>query len=128
MFRELLDVKRRGLGPEHADTLATTGNLAASLIGQGKIAEAEPMRRELLDVQRRALGPEHPHTLAAVRNLASLDSIRSASTGIVPSVPHMLTSSHPADPEDGVQSHEPRSSSAPPDPHPEAPPAKRERR
>ncbi len=86
------------------------------------------MQREVLDVRRRVLGPEHPDTLATVSNLASLDSIRSASTSIVPFVPHTLTTSHPADSEDGVQSHEPRSSSAPPDPHLDAPPAKRARR
>ena len=39
-------------------------NLASSLHGQGKRAEAEAMFREVLDVRRRVLGPEHPHTLA----------------------------------------------------------------
>ena len=128
MQRELLDVRRRALGPEHPHTLTTMSNLASSLSRQGKHAEAEPMFRELLIVERRVLGPEHPHTLATVRNLASLDSIRSVSTSIVPFGSHTVTTSHPADSEDGVQSHEPRSSSAPPDPHPDAPPAKRARR
>ena len=128
MQHKLLDVRRRVLGPEHPQTLTTMGNLGCSLHGQGKYAEAETMQRELLDVQRRVLGPEHPDTLATVSNLASLDSIRSASTSIVPFVPHTLTTSHPADSEDGVQSHKPRSSSAPPDPHLDAPPAKRARR
>jgi hypothetical protein len=86
------------------------------------------MLRELLDVRRRVLGPEHPETLATVKNLASLDSIRSASTSIIPLVSRTVTTSHPADSEEGVQSHEPRSSSALPDPHPDAPPAKRARR
>ncbi len=53
MQRELLDMRRRVLGPEHPDTLNTMGNLAASLSGQGKHAEAEQMQRELLNVQRR---------------------------------------------------------------------------
>ena len=86
------------------------------------------MFRELLDVRRRVLGLEHPDTLATVSNLASLDCIRSASTSIAPFVSRTLTTAHPADPKDGVQSHETRSSSAPPDPHPDAPPAKRARR
>jgi hypothetical protein len=127
MFRELLPVQRRVLGPEHPYTLTTVTNLANSLHGQGKHAEAERMYREVLDVRRRVLGPEHPDTLAIVSNLASLESIRSASTSIVPFVPRTLTS-HPADSEDGVHSHEPRSSSVPPDPHSDAPPAKRARR
>ena len=128
MQRELLHVQRRVLGPEHPNTLDTTCTLANSLGGQGKHAEAEQMERELLDVRRRVLGLEHPHTLATVRSLASLDSIRSVSTSIVPFGSHTVTTSHPADSEDGVQSHEPRSSSAPPDSHPDAPPAKRARR
>jgi hypothetical protein len=130
MQREVLDMQRRVLGPEHPDALITTSNLAASLHDQGKHAEAEQMQRKVLDVQRRVLGPEHPDMLATVSNLASLDSICSAATSIVPFVwrTHSLTSSHPADPEDGGQSHEPQSTSVPPDPHPEAPPAKRARR
>ncbi len=102
MTREVLDVQRRVLGAEHPSTLLTMGNLALSLGGQGKHAEAEQMFRELLDMQRRVLGLEHPHTLATVSNLGILDSIRSASTPIVPFVPHTLTSSHAADSEDGV--------------------------
>jgi hypothetical protein len=45
-------------------------NLANSLRGQGKYAEAEQMEREVLDVQRRVLGPEHPFTLVTMDNLA----------------------------------------------------------
>ena len=130
MERELLDVRRRVLGPEHPSALATMCNLGCSLHGQGKHAEAEQMFREVLDLMRRVLGPEHPDTLATMSDLASLDSIRSASTSIGPSVSRTLTTSHPADSEEGVPSHEPRSngSSAPLDPHLDAPPAKRARR
>ena len=74
MFRELLDVQRRVLGPEHPNTLATISNLTVSLSGQGTHVEAEQIS------------------------------------------------------EDGVQSHEPRTISALPDPHPDAPSAKRARR
>ena len=102
MTSEVLDVQRRVLGPEHPHTLTTVSNLATSLRDQGKHEDAEQMFRELLDMQRRVLGPEHPDTLATVSNLASLDSIRSASTSIVPFVSRTLTTSHPADPEDGV--------------------------
>jgi hypothetical protein len=40
MHREVLEVKRRVLGPEHPSTLMTAGNLANSLQHQGKHAEA----------------------------------------------------------------------------------------
>ena len=89
-------------------------NLASSLGGQGKHEEAEQMERVLLDVRRRVLGPEDPGTLATMNNLACSSRTQ--------------TTSRPADSEDEVQSHEPRSSSVPPDPHPDAPPAKRARR
>ena len=62
MQRDLLDVQRRVLGLDHPHTLTTTGNLASSLCGQGKYAEAEQLGRELLGVERRVLGPEHPNT------------------------------------------------------------------
>jgi hypothetical protein len=81
MVREVLDLQRRVLGPEHPGTLTTMGNLAAclngqglalaveGLEGQGKLAEAEEMLREVLGVKRRVLGPEHPDTLEAMHNL-----------------------------------------------------------
>ncbi len=102
MQRKLLDVRRRVLGPQHPSTLTTMGNLAVSLDGQGKQAEAEQSFRELLDLQRRVLGPEHPDTLATLSKLTFS--------------------------EEGVQMREPRTSSAPPHSHSDAPPAKRARR
>ena len=129
MTREVLGVQRRVLEPEHPHTLTTMSNLATSLRYQRKHAEAEQMYRELLDVRQRVLGPEHPETPGTVKNLASLEFICSVSTPIVPFVSRTLTTSHPADSEDGVHSLEPRTSSTvPPDPHPDAPPAKRARR
>jgi hypothetical protein len=82
------------------------GNLANSRWSQGKHTQAEQMQRELLDVRSRVLGPEHPDTLATLRDLTS----------------SALGS------EDGVQIREPQTSSAPRDPHLDAPPAKRARR
>jgi hypothetical protein len=140
MFRELLDVQRRVLGPEHPHTLTTIGNLARTMNRQGKRAEAEPIFRELLDLRRRVLGPEHPHTLATLRDLSNhltiWDSTRSklwswtcsVSTSIWQFLARTLTTSRAVGSEDGVQTRELRSSSAPPDPHPDAPPAKRARR
>jgi hypothetical protein len=58
------------LGPEHPDTLNSAANLASSLCGQAKHAEAERMFREVLTVRKRVLGPEHPDTLTTARGLA----------------------------------------------------------
>jgi hypothetical protein len=66
MEREVLDVKRRVLGPEHPDTPTTMGNLACSLGGQGKLALAAEgdskigHRGEPIIVLRRLVAHAHP--------------------------------------------------------------------
>ena len=75
MLREVLAVRKRVQGAEHPLTLAAANNLAGSLAGQGKHAEAEGMLREVLAVRKRVQGAEHPLTLATVNRLArSLNS------------------------------------------------------
>ncbi len=59
MLREILDVARRTLGPEHRKALAAMNNLGAALDGENKHAEAVLLFQELLDTQRRIHGPEH---------------------------------------------------------------------
>ncbi len=63
-------MRKRVLGPEHPDTLTSAANLAGSLSGQGKTAEAEQIEREVLAIRTRVLGPEHPGTLTTASNLA----------------------------------------------------------
>ena len=69
-MHEVLAVKQRVLGAEHADTLRAAGILAVSLFQQGKYDEAEKMLRELLAVRKRVLGAEHADTLSTAGNLA----------------------------------------------------------
>ena len=69
-------MQRRILGDEHPETLASAGNLAASLSDQGKHAEAERVEREVLGVRRRVLGEEHPSTLTSAYNLALMLAIQ----------------------------------------------------
>jgi hypothetical protein len=73
MRREILEVQRRVLGPEHPETLASTGHLAVSLSSQGKHDEAERMQRELLEVRRRVLGAEHLDTLGSRASRHAVD-------------------------------------------------------
>ena len=47
----MLCVKRRVLGEEHPDTLATANNLVMSLSYQGKHAEAKQIHSEVLGVK-----------------------------------------------------------------------------
>jgi hypothetical protein len=72
LYREMLEVLPRVLGPEHPNTLKTASNLALSdsLDDQGKRGETEITFREVLVVQRRVLGPEHRNTLKTASNLA----------------------------------------------------------
>ena len=55
---------------EDPERIEAAHNLATSLDGQGKYAEAEEMLREVLAVVKRVQGAEDPGTLAAANNLA----------------------------------------------------------
>jgi len=68
--RQSLDIRRRVLGPENPDTLASMDYLAQALMDGGHFAEAANMFREELDIERRVLEPENPQTLTAMNNLA----------------------------------------------------------
>ena len=70
LYRQVLEARRRFLGPEHPQTLIATHNLAWVLQGRGKLEEAEPLCRQVLEARRRVLGPEHPDTLMTMNNLA----------------------------------------------------------
>ena len=71
LHREAPEVRRRVLGSEHSDTLASVNNLAAVLSEQGEYSEAARLYRETLEVRRRVLGAEHPDTLESVCGLAT---------------------------------------------------------
>ncbi len=64
--------RRRMLGAEHVDTLASTEDLARLRRRQGRYEEAEPLLREVLDGRRRVLGPEHADTLSSMSQLGHL--------------------------------------------------------
>jgi Tetratricopeptide repeat len=51
--RETLDIRRRVLGPEHPDTLASISNLAADLRNEHHHPEAQKLFRETFDSRRR---------------------------------------------------------------------------
>ena len=65
----MLGARRRVLGEEHPETLMSANNLALSLSGQGKYAEAEETLQAALAAERRVLGSAHPDTLATAENL-----------------------------------------------------------
>ncbi|GAA4263875.1 tetratricopeptide repeat protein [Dactylosporangium darangshiense] len=69
-FEQLLIDRRRVLGEDHPDTLATRNNLAAAYQEAGRVPEAVAAFEQLLPDLRRVLGEDHPDTLAARNNLA----------------------------------------------------------
>ena len=79
-----VDIRRRVLGPEHADTLDSQNSLAVILKYQGRLADAEPLYRRTLEAMRRTLGIEDRATLSSINNLAvllrNLDKLDEAET------------------------------------------------
>jgi tetratricopeptide (TPR) repeat protein len=71
-FAAALASRKRMLGLDHPDTLASRNNLASVLAQRGKLTEAESEFRALAEHQGRVLGPDHPDALASRNNLASV--------------------------------------------------------
>ncbi|MCW5777131.1 MAG: tetratricopeptide repeat protein [Phycisphaeraceae bacterium] len=69
---EALDIRRRVLGDEHPDTLASINYMGILLEIVGRNEEAIPYLREAMEVSRRVLGNEHPDTLASISNMGVL--------------------------------------------------------
>jgi tetratricopeptide (TPR) repeat protein len=60
-----VELSRRALGPDHAQTLFQMGNLGGGLVNAGRDAEALAIYREAADLTARTFGAEH----ASVANL-----------------------------------------------------------
>jgi tetratricopeptide (TPR) repeat protein len=71
LFDEMIDTRKRVLGPKHPDTLTSMANLASTYQNQGRWKEAEELFVQIIEMRKRVLGPEHPDTLTSINNLAS---------------------------------------------------------
>jgi tetratricopeptide (TPR) repeat protein len=71
-YQHTLDLRKKVLGEEHPDTLASMNNLAIVLQQQEKYKEAEKMHRQELGLTKKVLGKVHPDTLASMDNLANV--------------------------------------------------------
>ena len=67
-----LDTRRRELGDDHPETLASINSMGRLLEDQGKFDDAMPFYRETLEASRRILGPDHPVTLRSINNMGLL--------------------------------------------------------
>ena len=70
MYERALRGYERLLGPDHASTLSTVGNLADLLADLNLWVEAKSMYQRCVDGYEKALGREHPRTLRHVNNFA----------------------------------------------------------
>ena len=93
---------REGSGPEHPDTLAVRGNLAAWTGVAGDPAGARDQYAALLPVHERVLGGEHPDTLWTRHNLARWTGqagdpagARDQFAALLPEVERVLGPEHP---------------------------------
>jgi tetratricopeptide (TPR) repeat protein len=72
LLERCLRIRERLFGPEHPLSVATLGNIAVSLIAQGRLAEAEPLARRVLEIRQKTLGREHPDVAVSLNNLAQV--------------------------------------------------------
>jgi tetratricopeptide (TPR) repeat protein len=72
LWKSLLAICERVLGPEHPETLSTVNNLAALYHVQGKYEQAAPLYQRALATLERVLGPEHPTTTRVRENYTKL--------------------------------------------------------
>jgi serine/threonine protein kinase/TolA-binding protein len=71
LFRGVIEIRSRVLGPEHPDTLASRHRLIYALNEEEKHVEAEAEARQVVKLREKILGQEHPDTLLSRYNLAN---------------------------------------------------------
>jgi eukaryotic-like serine/threonine-protein kinase len=76
LMREVVELRQRGSGDDHPDTLAAKSNLAAVLHANKKRGEATDLTKEVLEASRRVLGDDHPNTLTQMSNLGVMYALQ----------------------------------------------------
>jgi tetratricopeptide (TPR) repeat protein len=69
VYRNVLTLQEKTLGPEHRETLRTRRNVALTMYKERKYAESEAEGRAVLELKEKVLGPEHPDTLDSMMHL-----------------------------------------------------------
>jgi len=70
LSEKALDIRRRTLGPENPDTIASMSQLGVIVYDQGDFQHSEKLERETVDVSSRVLGRDNPHTLDSMHRLS----------------------------------------------------------
>ncbi|KAH7007845.1 Tetratricopeptide repeat-domain-containing protein [Microdochium trichocladiopsis] len=66
---QVMEIKKKVLGPEHPDTLTGINNLACTWKGQGRHDDALDLMRRCVQLNEQVLGPHHPHTMSSLCEL-----------------------------------------------------------
>jgi hypothetical protein len=69
---QVLEAKKRVLGPEHVHTLTSMNNLALAYRALGKYQPAKAILRDVVEKQKFILGDQHPITLQSIQQLSNL--------------------------------------------------------
>jgi tetratricopeptide (TPR) repeat protein len=69
---QVVETRKRILGPDHPDTLNSMANLSSIYQDQRRLKEAEEVMVQVMETRKQLLGPEHPVTLNSMSNLASI--------------------------------------------------------
>ena len=69
-FERAAELRRKGLGPDHPDTLESLDNIAHIHLDAGRIDEAMALLTETLRRRKETLGADHDDTLDSLNNLA----------------------------------------------------------
>src|SRR5262249_181470 len=72
LYEETLQLYKAKLGPDHPDTLRSTGNLAKSYADAARMQEPLKLYDATLQLRKAKLGPDHPNTLWTMNALAWL--------------------------------------------------------
>ena len=64
-----MEMRKKVLGLEHPDTLASMNNLAFTWKNQGRLDDALGLMRQSVQLRQKVLGPDHPHTQSSLSTL-----------------------------------------------------------
>jgi tetratricopeptide (TPR) repeat protein len=71
LYLKVTNMRKKVLGPDHADTLSSMGSLALTYSSLGEYQKAKELQLQVLEASKRVLGPDHVKTLTNMNNLAS---------------------------------------------------------
>ena len=72
LYRKVLEIRERELGPDHFDVAASLNNLALLHYTQGKNDLAEPLFRRLIGLIEKTRGPQDRELAVCLENYAAL--------------------------------------------------------